>query len=242
VLVRRRSVAAGLKRLPVLLLGCCLVAYVGGLLYCGKYTVISIEDPRMFYPALPLLLLLVGAAFPRPASAPAPGRRRILLAGLLLLACAAYPLAQVGSALQNTLESAEDDVAEGAARPLAAAESLGQWLDRHVGPDEVVIANDGQAFGYHFDRKTIGLATLAYSSERWTEERLRRVADTFGARFLVLSLESGDYPILAEESPFLRELGEARELPAWVTPLARNGSCRVYRLSVRSRTAPPGPR
>ena len=53
---------------------------------------------------------------------------------------------------------------------------LGPWLDHYIGRDETVIASNGQHFGYYYNRKTIGLASLTYSREPWTEVRLRRVA------------------------------------------------------------------
>jgi hypothetical protein len=222
----RRSVVAGLMRPPGLLLATYLLAYAAAMLYCGKYTAITLADPRMFYPVLPILLLLAGAAFPRGEDSAARARMRPAVVALLLLAGSAYPVAQVRSALRESLTAGPQE----GGTPSAGEEPLGRWLDRHLGRAEPVIANDGQAFGYYHDRKTIGLASLTYSRESWSEARLRQVASAYGARFLVLFPDSGDFRVVAAESPFLRTLLDDGRRPAWVVPVARRRGCRLYRL------------
>jgi hypothetical protein len=146
---------------------------------------------------------------------------------VVLLACLAYPLAQGYSALRNVNESA--GLAEGDAEALA----LAPWFDKHIGRHEAVIANDGQFFGYWYDRPTVALIRMEYSHEPWTEEKLRRVARTYGARCLVL-FDGDEFEILKEESPFLLALkGDGR--PGWVRLVASGDNCQIFRL------APDGP-
>jgi hypothetical protein len=237
ILAQRRSALAGLTRPTALLLGAYVVVYTSAMLCCGKYTVISFDDPRMFYPLLPVVLLWIGAAFPRDTTTPALGWGRLAVAALLLAACAAYPLLQGIGALRTTPASATDDMVAPAAEPMAGEASLAHWLSRHVGPDDVVLANDGQAFGYYFDRKTVCLASLRHSRAPWTEARLRQLATRYEARFLFVFPASDDFPDLAAESPFLHSLVKGERPPAWVTPVAQSGRCRIFRLRPETTTA-----
>jgi len=225
-----QSVSAGLRRSAALLLTCYVLAYLGGLLYCGKYSPISLDDPRMLYPLLPVALLLLGAACPQAAPRTRVPISLAAVGALLPLACLAYPAAQLLSTVSGPFVSAEDEIVAAARQPIGGQPSLDMWIARHVGPHDTVIANDGQAFGYTYDRRTIGLASRRYSGEAWTAERLRRVARTYRARLLFLFPDSADFQVLAAESPFLQSLVKGNGLPDWTTPLARSRGCTILKL------------
>ena len=210
------------------------VLYVGfyllGLAYAGRTSVISLSDPRMLYPLLPVAFLLFGVAATRAGRSASPREGRVIRSSILLALgsyCVlhAYGLASPGRSPRPVA------VVRGAVdEPIGDARSLAGWLDAHAPPGQTVIAGDGQAFGYFTRRPTVSLVPAAYSSSAWTEGTLRDTAERYRAGYLVLFAEGSESRAVARESPFVDRLLRGGDLPSWIVPEARNRGVKVFRL------------
>jgi hypothetical protein len=179
-----------------------IVATVGGLysasmFYVGSRSVIS-YSARMFLPILPLLLLLLGTIVAPVKDAP--GARVVALVG-----CAAYALC----ALLDTPPSRSGhlELASRLARPMSDGTPMRAWIDAHVGPQEPLMAADGQATGHLLRRPVVSLVGNDYSDEIWSEGEIERTMERFAIRYLILYDPATG---VETESPFLSALIEGR--------------------------------
>lgn len=226
---RPAAIRDNLRRASVALVIGYVVVYIGGMFYLGKFSVISFGG-RMFYPLCPVLALLAAGLFPSGLSGPE-ARPRRALSVVLVMAGLLYLGLHLRSALRVEPDTARPHETFRALLTEAGADGLplAMWIESHVPEDSVVIAADGQVVGYVLHRRTLALASLEYSAGPWTEARLRDVATSYGADYLVLPLQSRDLAVLARESPFLREVA-AGSLPPWLVPAARNQHVIIYRI------------
>jgi hypothetical protein len=65
-------------------------------------------------------------------------------------------------------------------------------MEAHVGSDEVIVADNGQATGYLLRRPVLSLIESRYSSIAWTRKTLEDQMGRFHARFLILYLRMAD--------------------------------------------------
>jgi hypothetical protein len=227
LLGNRTAVVANLRRGPVVPCVFLVVFYMTGMLYAGKTTAISLFEPRMFSPLLPLVLLLLGSVFPCGSLAWPPFR----LAGsaLLLVAGALYAASHVVSTARAHDIADFTDVVRALSEPGSDGQPLGEWVQRHVPVEATLIASNGQGCGGILQRNTIALANLHYSEQPWSEARLRDVSTRYGARFLFLFPHSRDTQCILKDSPFLKQVLDGAG-PTWLALVAGNSHCRIYAL------------
>ena len=204
-----------------------VVVYNAGMIYLGMFSVISFGS-RMFYPLLPVYLLLSGLVLTRVRALP--GARSTPLAWI---ACAAMIVGSYwGINLENTVAHRSvppDRVVEASfAFPSRTGGSLRSWFDANVPLDAVVVATNGQATAYALKREAVSLVGSHYSDQHWDEEEVRAVMQRYGARLLILYPQTD--PMIEpvqQESAFLRELIEGRR-PQWLQLTAENGQVMIF--------------
>jgi len=224
----RADIIRYLLRPPVLLAGVYLGLYLCGLIYAGRTTVISFDDPRMLYPICPIALLLLGGVssnLPEWSSA-VPSRRF----GYTLLAVGVVCYSLLHSRNMVTLRPANFHLIRRAtSEPIGDSGSLGDWLRAHTPAHQPIMAGDGQACGYLTRRETISLVSTCYSSATWTEDRIRKTAERYGASVLILFPNGDSSRQVAAESPFINDLLQAA-LPPWIILETQSRDIKIYRL------------
>jgi len=199
VLVRWRRWPRGPAASRAFVIASVAALYSALMFYVGSRSVIS-YGARMFLPVLPFLLLLL-ATVVEPAK-DARGRLAVLVG------CGAYAL----SALLNAppARSGHLEVASRLARPMSDGAPLRAWIDAHVGPQESLLAADGQATGHLLRRPVVSLVGSEYSDETWSEGSIERTMERFGIRYLILYRPATG---VEAESSFLSALIEGRPDP-----------------------------
>jgi hypothetical protein len=246
----RAVIRSKMKTPAVLFLGLYLVLYTAGVGYAAKTTAIDFDDPRLFYPVLPVVLLLLGCLFPADMRLPAPPQARSASDGtvpsLALRACGGAGVKFVAAVVllgsaglyislhakswrENNLQTHGVSVQRWLEGTLADGVPLRDWIEDHIPPGDTIMALEGQECGYLLRRKTIAPAVLLYAKLPWTVSRTREVSAHYRARFLIVFPAAADFSQLAQESPFFSRLRDG-DLPSWVHPTAQTRDCRIYRL------------
>jgi hypothetical protein len=204
-----------------------VVVYNAGMIYLGMFSVISFGS-RMFFPLLPVYLLLSGLVLTRVQAVPVARST-----SLAWTACAAMIVGCYwGINLENTmahLSVPPDRVVEASfAFPSRTGGSLRSWFDANVPLDAVVVATNGQATAYALKRKVVSLVGSQYSDQHWDEEEVRAVMQRYGASLLILypHIDAMIEPV-QQESAFLRELIKGRR-PQWLQLAAENGQVMIF--------------
>jgi len=221
----RTALGSGFPRAGLLLVY--VLVYNAGMIYLGMSSVISFGS-RMFYPLLPIYLLLSGLVFTRVRALP--GARSTRLAWT---ACAAMIVGCYwGINLENTMALRSvppDRVVEASfAFPSRTGGSLRSWFDVNVPLGTVVVATNGQATAYALKHKVVSLVGSHFSDQRWGEKEVRAVMQQYDATFLILypsidpTIES-----VQQESPFLQGLIEGRR-PQWLQLAAENSKVMIF--------------
>ena len=206
-----------------------VVVYNAGMIYLGMFSVISFGS-RMFYPVLPVYLLLSGLILTRVQALPS---TRSTSVAWTWTACAAAIVGSYwGINLENTMAHrlvSPDRVVEASfALPSETGGSLRSWFDANVPVGAVVVATNGQATAYSLRRKVVSLVGSHFSDERWGEKEVRAVMQQYGATFLILypsidpTIES-----VQQESPFLQGLIEGQR-PQWLQLAAENSKVMIF--------------
>jgi hypothetical protein len=205
-----------------------VVVYNAGMLYLGMFSVISFGS-RMFYPLLPVYLLLSGVVLTRVQASTSARSTR--------LAWTAWAAIMVGSYwginLENTMAhrsiSSDRIVAASFALPPGTGGTLRSWFDANVPLGATVVASNGQATAYALKRKVVSLVGSNFSDQRWGEEELRTLMQQYDAGFLILypHIDPVIEPV-QQESPFLRAL-IAGQRPQWLQLAAENSQVMIFR-------------
>jgi hypothetical protein len=205
-----------------------VVVYNAGMLYLGMFSVISFGS-RMFYPLLPVYLLLSGVVFTRVQASTS--ARSTPLAWTV---CAAIIVGSYwGINLENTIAhravSPDRLVASSFALPSETGGTLRSWFDANVPVSATVVATNGQATAYALKRKIVSLVGSNFSEQRWGEEELRTLMQQYDADFLILypHIDPMIEPV-QQESPFLRAL-IAGQRPQWLQLAAENSQVMIFR-------------
>lgn len=216
--------------------------YYAAFVYLGLFSVIS-YSARMFYPILPLVLLLLAwalsEAWKRIPRATWP--RTAFAAGLALVMstyCAINFRDILGS--QTTSGSSISKHRRIAKRFEAATpqgEPLRAWFEQNVPAGDPIVSTDGQSTAYALQRKAVSLVSAEYSNQVWSEPAVRQVMDEFGSDVLILYPDSGagSDPVQAE-SEFLTALLQG-EVPPWLTVAAENSQVKIFRRAELSHEA-----
>jgi len=220
--LRRRT----LPHRQAVLLGtglCFLAVYCAALIHLGRTSVITF-GVRMFFPLLPisLVLLAMGAAsLQRSLGA---SRQRGFLAAVALVSCAYVALNLLGILRRQPLPQPHEVTWALLRQETEPGVTLETWIKDHVPPGEAIVANQGQATAYCLQRPAVSLVSLSYSRQIWDEQAVRAVMRGYGAHYLILF--TGDPPDLFRSSFLASAL--AGTVPAWLAPVASARGVRVF--------------
>jgi hypothetical protein len=221
-----RSRAAVFSDPRMQLLATYIAVYTCAMLYLGARSVISF-GPRMFVPLLPVLLLFIGGLCRNAAPYMSwPPQSRRVLRGVPWMLVVAYAAVNLRFLLEDPGVMSHQEVQARLGAPVAAGESLRDWLEREVRPEATLVATDGQATGYVLQRKVLSLVFPPFSDQLWTEDAVREAMTRFGARHLLVYHGSDESDALAR-SAFLNGLAGG-STPAWLHLLADNGRAKLF--------------
>ena len=206
-----------------------LIVYCAGMLYLGVSSVISF-DTRMFYPVLPVMLLLAArglqASF---AGLRTESARPMVAYAALSVVTLGYLVINGRSYLAPMHEAPDQVVARELGSQLPAGGSLRSWLETHVPPGGTIVSNRGQASAYVLHRNTVSLISDEYSDQHWDADSVRTLMRTYGAEYIVVYFGDGGDPVLRESS-FLSGLARL-STPNWLQLAAHNRDVAVFRLT-----------
>lgn len=231
---------------PYILIFIYILVYFIGLSYIGKITAINLEGPRMFLPICPIVLLGISCLFPTGESnPPRRGHLRVFTAVLaittvLYCVCQWYGFvaANRGGAHEIMHQRLAETVVQVDEVASESPMSLQDWIQTHVPKDAVLMAADGQAWGFVLQRGCLTPPCLEYSSRVWDETETRAVATKYHIDYLFLFPGSESTERLARESPFFARL-VSKEPLSWLKPAAKTRSCLVYRIQDPMRNREP---
>ena len=202
--------------------------YVACMIYAGHASSIAYGVARHFLVLIPPILLLFGLLlrFLLPAVEQRVTDRRIPLAALAIsFCCYAYlnilvirkPLED-----QEALAAAQfNSGASGMAASRAAVLTL-------IGPQGVILANNGQAVGYFLGRPTISTVGPAFSNVVWDEQTVRETIQRFHVTAVVITAPAPGRPDNSDiPSPFIGQLAQG-SAPAWLTLVDRSTTLLTY--------------
>ena len=202
--------------------------YVAGLFYAGLFSVIP-PNPRYFAPLTPMILLILGIALQNilPTSRDPRISQRlpvVILAGSLCLYLTlnviAYRQPQVDDA--SVVASQMDAVAGDGTSARTAVRD-------HLGANEVIVANNGQAVGFVLGLPTVSLVGPHFSTLEWDEVAVQKTVRRFDAGVVVISVPPpallGDDDYLP--SAFVRRLAVG-DAPPWLRLVHRSSDVLVY--------------
>jgi hypothetical protein len=193
------------------------------MIYAGIASPISF-GPRMFYPLLPVALLLGGLLLS--VARDAVDGRVVLFLGAATLS---YAVINVHHYLEKPDPMPHQLVERELAEETAPGETLRRWLDTHVGPGETIVSNRGQATGYVLDRPAVSLIAHEYSQQSWDDVAVSSLMHRFGARWLIVYTDGREDVVVTSESPFLSALARGDAPPPWLTVAARTRDVLVLR-------------
>jgi hypothetical protein len=202
--------------------------YAGCMFYAGLTSSISYGLPRNFLPIVALIALLFGltlqtmlAKLPKAS----PSRRLSLLAlggsfcfyAWLNLSVARVPPVDRVSLVAERLDSIAGD-----------GRSARSVVRNLAGPQQVIVANNGQAIGYVLGHPAVSLVGPTFSEIRWDEEAMRDVVRRFHAAAIVISAPIAGQPETDDlPSPFVRQLAQG-VAPPWLKLVFRSRDHLVY--------------
>jgi hypothetical protein len=202
--------------------------YVACMFYAGVTTSISYGSARNLVPIAGLLFLLFGwgvALAPRSTT----GSPRLERIALVLLGTSLLPYAYL-----NALVSLRHPVDASAAVTAQMDElvdgkkTIREAIAELVGPDGVIMANNGQAVGHVLGAKTVSLIGPAFSTTVWDEVSVESAIRRFNVQAVVITLPAPGRP--ADEaiaSAFVRQLAQGAA-PPWLTLAFRSAGVLVY--------------
>jgi hypothetical protein len=236
VVRNRKSIFRDERTRALGLLASFVAVYVLGMTYVAKYTVINYDDPRMFYPILPVVLLLLASLFPAPADRPIQVRPRFrpVLIGITAALLASYCVAQwYAFSLQASGEHVKvqtwlADSIEGDGPDRTNTLTVAQWIETHIPANAVLIATDAQACGFVLNRPCL-TARFPKESPPSYDEQLHELTKRFGVSYFLLFPDGIGTTELAEVSPFAAGL-VAGQCPDWLNLEVFTEHCRVYRV------------
>jgi hypothetical protein len=214
-----------------LLVGLCIVIYSAGMFYAGLRTVISFGT-RMFFPALPLYLLLLGLALSSLQSRLLEGARNFLplWKPALLLLVVGYAGVNARDLYQPRAPAPHEVLAAMYAQPAADGQPLIKWVESNIGARDVIVATDGQATGYLLHRPTVSMIGAHYSPVRWECDEVNQEMRRFGSTYVILYKPSSarDDSFLLDESQFVASSVSGQPLCGFAVA-AENSNVRILK-------------
>jgi hypothetical protein len=203
--------------------------YVACMIYAGHTSSISYGAARHFLPLIPFILLLFGLAlrFLLPKLRGHATWRRLPIAALVIsFGCYVYlNLLVIRRPLIDEVRIVDEQFNSGST---GSAGSRAAVLNL-VGPQRVIIANNGQAVGYYLGRPTISTVGPTFSDVVWDEETIRATVLRFHVVAIVITApipgqreDDADFP-----SPFVQQLARGKA-PSWLKLAHQSGSLLTY--------------
>lgn len=225
-LLRRRSEDADPNPDLPFLIALYLGVYSAAMIYTGVNSDISFS-PRMFYPLIPLFLLLGAWAL---SSVQRVGSASLAFALVLAATTAGYLVANLHHDLEAPPPAPHQLVQRELAAQVSPGVSLRAWIEGNIRPDETIVATRGQATGHVLGRKTVSLVAHEYSKQDWDQRTVRDLMETYRARFIILYADDRSDLEVTRESPFLTGLIRGVR-PPWLTEAARTRDVLVLRAA-----------
>jgi hypothetical protein len=92
------------------------------------------------------------------------------------------------------------------------------WVEAHLGPDEVIAAvGNGQRVGYYARQPTVAVPNPFFTARPWDLTTLHDAVQRYGIRLVVSSGETG--------TAFF-----APGIPAWLVPVHQSSGVRIFRV------------
>ncbi len=213
----------------VLLLLIVVGGYVAGMIYAGMTTMIIYNfSPRYFLPILPELLLLGAAGAAAARHVQTNSRMRHTVGVLAMIALGGYAIENVRDLHRYDYHPEHVRLAGYYQEPTPESRPLGEWVERNIPPDSVVLATDGQASAYALHRLTISLVSPQMSHGKWDENEIRQTMAAFHARYLITYPGASDESAPEQrESAFLHNLAQG-EHPSWLALAARTPHVAIF--------------
>jgi hypothetical protein len=203
-------------------------AYVACMIYAGHTSSISYGAARHFLPLVPIIVLLVGLSlrFLLPNLSVDAGGRGFPLAALAIsFVCYAYlNLLVIRRPLLDELAVVTQQFSTGS----NGAEASREAVLRLVGPQGVILANNGQAMGYYLGRPTISTVGPIFSSVAWDEQTVRETIRKFHVAAVVITAPVSGRPDDDDiPSPFIGQLAQGIA-PTWLKLANQSGPVLTY--------------
>ena len=231
--VRNRSAWLEWFKFPLTsLCVCCIAVYSAAMIYCGKYTVISFGDPRMFVPLIPMVALLVGSLLSQASWQQLSCRSlrywKAAAVAFFVIYAASHLATQAVFFRSNRYEDEAGRIRALLQTPMQDGTSTADWIAKNIPPDEPVFATV-QGVGYVLQRKTICIGAW-YNQRVWDDKRVRDAMKTYGVRYMVFFPNAKEENESAEQSTFVTALHHEK-FPPWTSVAARSESCIIFKLA-----------
>jgi hypothetical protein len=199
-----------------------VLIYWGCMFYAGLVSTIG-YDVRMFAPLTPVFLLLFGLALHAMLALPMPqaiSRKLALLALGASFCC--YLVLNLVMIVRPPAEYGLPPIALLMDSKSADGKTAREAILELVDPARVLVANNGQAFGYALRRPSVSLVSPANSAMDWNEKTLENVFRQYNAAAIVIDVHDVFMP-----SPFVQQLAQG-EAPSWMKLAYRSSDVLVY--------------
>lgn len=194
-------------------------AYTGGIVAAALIT-IAFDPSRYYFPVYPLLLACAAVL----CSTFATGLRSIavvalvLSAGVLQWRSIVAPTPTPDWILTRTLLT----------EPVPTGGTLLQWLRDRVGPNQTVLAVEGQALHYILQRPVVAVIPATFTVRRPDAQAFHQLMLTSGSKYLLVLPGAAPESVPEQTSyAFLRALSSG-DAPAWLRPAAATRDAAVY--------------
>jgi hypothetical protein len=234
----RGSIFRGDRREPLGLMAIYVAVYVLGMTYVAKYTLINYDDPRMFFPLLPVVLMVLAGLFPTSIDQETPARagvRRPITIAVAALLAVSYCVGQgYGLAMQGVGEHVKmqewlsDKIATGPGGS-ASSMTVAQWAGAHMPAGVILLATDDQACGFMLNRPCLA-ARFSSKDPRTHEAQMQAMVKRYGVSFVMLFPDGVGTRELSDASPFFAGL-VAQQSPEWLQLEVSTAHCRIYRVT-----------
>jgi hypothetical protein len=200
------------------------LAYTGGVIL-ASLTTIAGDFPRYFFPVYPLLLIFTAVICSTVVCSSGAGGLKSLAVVLFVLSAVIVQGRNLFVAPEQpdwifTRAILREEVQPGI--------SFIQWLRKQDGPDEAIVAVEGQAVHYVVERPVVAVLPAEASARRMDEPGVRSLMLHFHSRYLLLFPDApADRVPEQVSSPLLLSLA-AGKVPAWLKPAAHTHDAAVY--------------
>lgn len=195
------------------------IAYAGGI-FASTLATIAGDLPRYYFPALPLVLACLAVVCSRIRGA----AWSVALCGLVLSTAAMQwrnamaPSAPPDWILTRTYLS----------ETLPSGETLLNWLASHDGPNEPILAVEGQALHYILQRPVVAVIPARDTTRRTDEQGFRQLMRQSRTKYILVLPGAPPDRILDQTSYAFLQSVASGDAPSWLKPAVRTHDAAVY--------------